>query len=86
MFEDSPSIGADDSHLLSWADEMAWGNYSDWSQPKPEDLEPPPTLNLRVQEFLTGEGMPLASYRSEEDFNQSKIPKPSLEDSNKWVL
>ena len=65
---------------------MAWGNYSDWSQPKPEDLEPPPKLNLRVHEFLMRKRTPLADDRSEEDSNLSETPKPSLEDSNKWVL
>ena len=74
MIEDSLSIGVNDSHLLSWADEMVWGDYSDWLQPKSEDLEPPPTLDLRVQEFLTGEGIPLARNRSEEDSDQSETP------------
>ena len=82
-FEDSPSVGADKPCLLSWADEMAWGDHSDWSQPKPEDLESLPTLNLRVQEFLTGEGTPLAGDRHEEDSDQSETSEPSLEDSNK---
>ena len=85
-FEDSLTIGADDSCPLSWADEMAQSDHSDWSQLEPEDLESPPTLDPQVQEFLTREGMPLASYRSKEDSYQSKTPEPSLEDSNKWIL
>ena len=34
-FEDSPSVGADDSWLLSWVDKMARGVQSNWSQPEP---------------------------------------------------
>ena len=86
VFEGSLSIGDDDSCPLSWADKMVCSNHSDWSQPEPDDWKPPPTLDLRVQEFLIGEGTPLAGNRCEEDSNQSKTPEPSLEDSNKWIL
>ena len=85
-FEDSLSIGADNSHLLSWADEMGWGDHSDWSQPKPEDLEYPPTLDPQVQEFLTREEVSWASDKCKDDSDQSGMPKPSLEDSNNWIL
>ena len=85
-FEDSPSVGADNSRLLSWADKMVWGDHSDWSQPKPEDLECLPTLDLQVQEFLSGEEMPWAGEEHKNDSDQSAMPEPSLEDSNKWVL
>ena len=81
-FEDSLSIGANDFCPLSWEDEMALGDHSDWSQPEPEDLESPPMLDPWVQEFLTGEEMPWAGNKCEDDPNQPTMPKPSLEDSN----
>ena len=70
-FKDNPGIGADDSCLQSWADEMVWGNYSNWSQPEPGDLESP----LHSTMFLTRKGMLLASDRSEENSDWSKTPQ-----------
>ena len=84
-FEESLSVGADDSQLLSWADEMVWGDHSDWSQPEPEDLECPHELDPQVQEFWSGEGM-LTVIEWEDDPDWPTTPEPSLEDSNKWVL
>ena len=49
---------ADDSHQLSWADEMSESDYSDWLKSKAEDLRCLPTLDPWVQEFLTGEELP----------------------------
>ena len=70
-FEDSPSIGADDSWLLSWADEMAWGDHTDWSQPEAEDLGCPPTLHLCVQDYLSREEAPWAADKCEDDSDSS---------------
>ena len=50
----SPSIEADNSRPLSWADKMVKGNHTDWSQPKAEDLGCPLMLDPWVQEFLSG--------------------------------
>ena len=85
-FEDSPSIGANDSHQLSCADEITWGNHSDWLQPKPEDLESLPMLNPWVQKFLTGEEMLWTGNECEDDPNWPATPKPFLEGSNNWTL
>ena len=68
---DRQSLEANDSQPQSWAEE-------------PKDLGYPPKLNPQVKEFLSGRKTPCTG--DEEDSNQSATPKPSLEDSNKWVL
>ena len=85
-FKDILSIATDDSCLLVWADKMAWGDHSDQSQTEPEDLECLATFDPWVQEFLTGEEMPGTSNECKDDPNQPRMPKPSLEDSNNWIL
>ena len=65
---------------------MEWGDHSDWSQPKPEDLEYPPTLDLQLQEFLNKQDKPWVSDEHKDDSDWPRMPIPSLEDSNNWIL
>ena len=70
-YGDRQTIEADNSQLLSWAEE-------------PEELGFLPKLNPQVQEFLSGREIPCTG--DEEDSDWSAMPKPTLEDSNRWVL